>query len=219
MRWRLLGGAANTDGYHSITEGCSDSVVHTDKVIGLYVGRLSKEKRLDTLVRVLKENPALHLAIAGTGPVETHLKDLFIGPSSAFRNRVTFLGTLTGDELSGAYATADMLLFPSDSETLGFAVMESLASGTPAVALGAGGLLDVVMHSRTGFLASPADDMKEFSEHVSTLVSSLQMRQTMGSAAREWALNWSWDTATRHLRNVHYTNAIKECFGKRLKKK
>lgn len=53
-------------------------------------------------------------------------------------------GLLQGDELSAAYASADVFVMPSESETLGFVVLEAMASSLPVIAVAAGGLLDII---------------------------------------------------------------------------
>jgi sulfoquinovosyltransferase len=57
---------------------------------------------------------------------------------------------MKGQELSEAYASADVFIMPSETETLGFVVLEAMASGVPVVAVAAGGLTDIVQHSKTG---------------------------------------------------------------------
>lgn len=57
---------------------------------------------------------------------------------------------MKGQELSEAYASADVFIMPSETETLGFVVLEAMASGVPVVAVAAGGLTDIVQHNQTG---------------------------------------------------------------------
>jgi glycosyltransferase involved in cell wall biosynthesis len=87
----------------------------------LYVGRLSNEKRLDWLYAPITQIPGARLAVVGSGPAEARLKQRFAG------TRTRFFGYLSGNELASAYASADVLAFPSDTETLGFAAMEAMA--------------------------------------------------------------------------------------------
>jgi sulfoquinovosyltransferase len=97
---------------------------------------------------------------------------------------------------------------PSDSETLGFVVMEALASGLPSVGVRAGGLVDIIEHGKTGYLVANDDAMVEFSHSVRKLVADLPLRQNMSSAAVQWAHGWSWVAATSKLRNVQYRKAL-----------
>lgn len=64
-------------------------------------------------------------------------------------------GMMKGQELSEAYASADVFVMPSETETLGFVVLEAMASGVPVVAVAAGGLTDIVQHEKTGAWLRP----------------------------------------------------------------
>jgi sulfoquinovosyltransferase len=104
------------------------------KVIGC-VGRLGAEKNLKALKTVLETcPPGTNLALIGDGPERKELEKHFAGTNT------TFTGMLHGDDLAAAYASLDVFVMPSESETLGFVVMEAMASGVPVVAVKAGGL-------------------------------------------------------------------------------
>jgi sulfoquinovosyltransferase len=97
---------------------------------------------------------------------------------------------------------------PSDTETLGFVVMEALASGLPAVGVTAGGVVDIIEPGNTGFLAENCEGMEDFSACVGKLVQDTQLRGRMGLAAVRWAQGWSWEAATSRLRNEQYHKAL-----------
>lgn len=97
---------------------------------------------------------------------------------------------------------------PSDTETLGFVVMEALASGIPVVGVRAGGLCDIIENDVTGFLVDNTEDMVDFSNKVRLLVENASMRNQFSEAATKWANGWSWETATSKLRNIQYKKAI-----------
>jgi len=185
MRARLAGGEENA--------GSS---------ILIYVGRLGFEKRLDRLKSVLDRVPGTRLALVGSGPAEKQLREIFRDYP------VVFTGALQGEELSRAYASGDIFVMPSDSETLGFVVLEALASGLPAVGVRAGGLVDIIVNEETGYLVNNNDDMVEFSQRVAELVKDNGLRQRMGSNGLAWAQGWSWEAATSVLRNIQYRAAI-----------
>lgn len=113
-----------------------------------------------------------------------------------------------GEELSRVFASCDIFTMPSDTETLGFVVMEALASGLPAVGVNAGGVVDIIEHGNTGFLAKNCDEMEEFSTQVGKLIVDKVLLNTMRSAAVKWAEGWSWQAATDKLRNVQYKMAL-----------
>jgi glycosyltransferase involved in cell wall biosynthesis len=118
----------------------------------LYVGRLSREKG----VRLLAESfliardrdPRLHLVLAGRGPEEEKLR-------SKLGSAATFLGWLDGDDLARAYASADLFMFTSVTDTSGQVILEAQASGLPVLAVGAGGPRDLIEDGRSGCLVPP----------------------------------------------------------------
>jgi sulfoquinovosyltransferase len=169
----------------------------------LYVGRLGIEKKLNRLRKVLDANPTARLAFVGGGPAEESLKEYFKGYP------VTFLGSLSGEPLSQAFASADIFVMPSDSETLGFVVLEAMASGLPVVAVNAGGLPDIVEDNLNGALVENDDNAEEFSARIQDWISDKEKRIKLGQQARKWAEKWSWELATSELRNIHYRQAIK----------
>jgi sulfoquinovosyltransferase len=97
---------------------------------------------------------------------------------------------------------------PSDSETLGFVVLEAKASGIPVVGVAAGGLIDVIDSGSAGFLVPNDENMVEFSAKVKELIENPKLRQQMGTNAHKWTQQWSWESATSDLRNVQYPKAI-----------
>ena len=113
--------------------------------------------------------------------------------------------------MSRAFASADIFAMPSESETLGFVVLEALASGIPAVAVSAGGIPGIVKHNVTGLLspATGGNDASEFCDNILRLANNLTLREEMGKAARIYAETLNWRSATEKLRRVHYPTAIK----------
>ncbi|MFP5364505.1 MAG: glycosyltransferase [Thermoleophilia bacterium] len=119
----------------------------------LYAGRLTREKGADLLadafLQARERDPRLHLALAGGGP-EQHVLRERLGAHA------TFLGWLEGDALAAAYASADIFLFASRTDTFGQVLLEAQASGLPVVAVGEGGPTSIVTDGATGRLC-PAD--------------------------------------------------------------
>jgi 1,2-diacylglycerol 3-alpha-glucosyltransferase len=103
----------------------------------LHVGRLSKEKRLDIVLRAVaslkEDHPDLRLLVAGTGPAHEDYRAM--ADRLGLKDRVVFTGFLPDGDLRAAYATADMLVIPSTFETQGLVVLEAMASGTPVVGI------------------------------------------------------------------------------------
>jgi glycosyltransferase involved in cell wall biosynthesis len=158
----------------------------------LYVGRLSKEKNLDILAaayrRMRASHPNTHLVIVGDGPyreeMQRQLRDL----------PCTFTGTLDGDELVKAYASADLFLFPSTTDTFGNVVLEAQACGLPVVVSDQGGPMENMLPEKTG-LVVPGGEAEALSDAVRSLLSRPERLQAMGLAARRYMEQRSFEGA------------------------
>ena len=118
----------------------------------LYAGRLTHEKGADLLAETFlaarRRDPRLHLSLAGGGPEEGRLR-------AKLGEDATFLGWLEGDDLARAYASADVFLFCSRTDTFGQVLLEAQASGLPVVAVAEGGPCSLVTDDVTGLLRPP----------------------------------------------------------------
>jgi glycosyltransferase involved in cell wall biosynthesis len=165
---------------------------HPEAPLMVYVGRLSHEKRLDWLYAPVTQLPGVRLAMVGSGPAESFLRERFKGTPTVFT------GYMSGDELAQAYASADVFAFPSDTETLGFVAMEAMASGVPVVGARAGGIPDVIQEGKTGLMFSPGD-LGDLTEKLRTLLFNPELRRTLGARARQDMERWSWRASTEAL--------------------
>jgi len=152
----------------------------------VYVGRLSPEKRVDWLLPVLKALPGTRLAIVGDGPSRPILERLFKG------THTIFTGHLGGKDLSEAYASGDVFVFPAANETFGNVVLEAMASGLPVVAPRAGGPSDLITHGETGLLFEPQDQAALIAA-VQRLVGNPEYARQIGEAGRMRAEAMRWD--------------------------
>jgi len=158
---------------------------HPDETLLLYVGRLSIEKSLEHLRPVLENVPNTRLAIVGDGPLRDDLQARFAGTNT------TFMGYLHGEELSQAYASADMFVFPSAIESFGLVVVEALAAGLPVVASRVGGVCDVVDEGRTGYTFD-VGDIPTMIDGVRRVADDRAYMAEMGLAARAFAETQTW---------------------------
>jgi len=169
----------------------------------LYVGRVSHEKRLDTLLsafaKVSPAVPGARLAIVGDGPARPGLERE--APAGT-----RFLGELQGASLAEVFASADVFCFPSTTDTFGQVILEAGASGLPVVAAAAGGAVDLVRHRVTGLLVPP-DDPDELAGALLELASSDDLRRQLGSAGRLAAAERTWDRSFAELKTA-YARAV-----------
>jgi glycosyltransferase involved in cell wall biosynthesis/predicted metal-dependent phosphoesterase TrpH len=160
----------------------------------LYAGRLTREKGVDLLaesfIRAHSVDPRLHLLLAGGGPEEEELRAKLGGLA-------TFLGWLEGEDLARAYASADLFLFCSRTDTYGQVVLEAGASGLPVVAIAEGGPASLVENRHTGMLCKADPD--HVAGTVLQLASSPLLRRHLGASARRAAGERCWEHALEQL--------------------
>ncbi len=170
---------------------------HPDSSLLLYTGRLSAEKDIESLRPILKAFPHSHLALVGDGPHRDALERHFAGFP------VFFAGFLHREELAAAFASSDILVMPSRTETLGLVVLEAMSSGLPVVAVRAGGIPEMINDGASGFLF---DTEAQAIALIGALLQSKEKRETIGKAAREHASHMGWRAATVQLIE-HYNRA------------
>ncbi len=158
-----------------------------DDVVVTFVSRLVKEKGLDVFsdtVRSLQaEGRPVRALVVGEGPERASLAADLPG--------AVFTGHLSGDELSMAYASSDVFLFPSETETFGNVTLEAMASGLGVVAADAAGTASLIDSGRTGLLCPPRD-RPAFADATRRLVEDAALRHRLGEAAREAARAYDW---------------------------
>jgi phosphatidylinositol alpha 1,6-mannosyltransferase len=166
------------------------------KLVG-FVGRLAPEKQVGDLA-ALAAVPGIRLVIIGDGPDRARLQALL--PDAHFA------GMLHGDDLGRHVASLDVMVHPGETETFCQVVQEGLAAGVPVVAVGKGGPIDLVDHSRTGWLYPPGD-LDALAGFVRDLVGDEAKRKAFGTAARRAVLGRRWSSVCGELVG-HYAAAI-----------
>jgi len=152
-----------------------------------YVGRLTTEKSVRTLARLEqalleKGYRDFNFVVVGEGAESEWLRENM--------RQVELTGVLTGPELWRTFANFDVLAFPSETDTFGLVVLEAFASGVPAVVTDRGGPQFTVRHGSSGFVAR---DFDEFVAYTAKLMDQPELLSSMRTAAREQALETSWD--------------------------
>ena len=159
-----------------------------DDLVVLHVGRLAAEKNLQLLVRASEElsrrGVTHRLVMVGDGPLRVALKKRL--------PHARFVGWQRGQALATAYASADLFLFPSLTETFGNVVTEALASGLPVVAYDQAAAGEHIVSERNG-LTVAAGDEAAFIAAATRLAGDTRLRRALGQAARETAAQLSWD--------------------------
>jgi glycosyltransferase involved in cell wall biosynthesis len=164
-----------------------------DEIGLLYAGRVSKEKKLDLFAAVVRklqdEGLPVRALVVGHGPYADEWKAEF--------PEAIFTGYLSGEELAAAYASADVFVFPSTTDTFGNVIIEAQASGLPCVVSDQGGPRELVTDGEDGFITR-GGDLPELCAAVRKLCADEELRRAMGAAARRRVEDRSWPNAARN---------------------
>lgn len=155
----------------------------------LSVGRLASEKNLDTVVRCYQEmqskNLPVKLVFVGDGPLRAHLESTC--PSAIFA------GVRTGQDLARYYASADVFVFPSLTETFGNVTIEAMASGLAVVAYDHAAAGQLIEHERNGMLLAQNQEQQLF-DAVRTLIENPSLREAIRSQGRITSIDHDWNS-------------------------
>jgi glycosyltransferase involved in cell wall biosynthesis len=159
----------------------------------IYFGRVKDYKRLDHVIRALKEVkgaiPNVELVVAGRGELNSYVDlvtELGLGDS------VRFLGEVDDEEKKRLLSTSWVFVTASMKEGWGISVIEANACGTPAVAYDVPGLRDSIRDGVTGRLVTDGD-IQSLARALTSLVSDEALRTRLSNGSREWAKEFSWD--------------------------
>ena len=174
--------------------------VAPDDLVVACVGRLAQEKNLETLLAAFEaiQQDAPHLAQArllfvGDGPQRAELQ--------ARCPNALFAGQRHGDDLAAHYASADLVLFPSLTETFGNVTTEAMASGVPLVAFDYAAAGQFIRSGENGLLA-PMADRDAFVRAARALATDAALRQRLGAAARVSAAALDWHSIVARFEGV-----------------
>jgi glycosyltransferase involved in cell wall biosynthesis len=175
---------ANVDGEHF---RMSHDIPLTQPML-LFVGRVAHEKNIGFLlemhVELIKNHPDALLVITGEGPAEESIKQSI--EKLGISNKVRMIGYLDrGHELIACYKAADIFVFASKSETQGLVLLEAMAQGTAVVAIAELGTKSILIEGEGVLIAK--DDINDFADKVSALLSDAPKRQMIGEKGRQYA--------------------------------
>jgi glycosyltransferase involved in cell wall biosynthesis len=191
----------DTEAFHPREAGDPDAFEHLARPIFLYVGRVAVEKNIEAFLGL--DLPGTKVVV-GPGPQLDELKAKY--------PKVVFTGPKSGDDLTSAFNSADVFVFPSLTDTFGLVILEAMASGTPVAAYPAPGPIDIIPNSGAGKLAAGAT---EGLREACLDALSLDRRQV-----RAFAEKFSWRAcAEDFLRNLQpYPEPEKTRFWRRLRR-
>jgi glycosyltransferase involved in cell wall biosynthesis/predicted metal-dependent phosphoesterase TrpH len=160
----------------------------------LYCGRITREKGAELLADAFllahAREPRLHLVLAGGGPEQERLRE-------RLGEHASFLGWLEGEELARVYASADIFLFPSATDTFGQVILEAQASGLPTIALARGGPLSLIEDRVSGLLCEA--DAERLADAVLELAASPLLRQHLARGALRTVRLRTWERTLQRL--------------------
>lgn len=162
----------------------------------IYAGRLGEEKEIHMLRPILEKFPGTRAAIIGDGPIKEKLQNYFEDTPTVFT------GFLDGEALSRAYASSDIFIFPSQSETLGLVALESMAAGTPVIGARAGGITELIEEGKNGYFFKPGS-VRDLCEKAALLLEDSEQLERLSRSAHREAQQYSWRAATEDLAEMY----------------
>jgi glycosyltransferase involved in cell wall biosynthesis len=155
----------------------------------LYVGRIAPEKNLPLLLTsfamMKRQDPKVRLVLVGDGPASASLRRQ--------HPEVVFAGMRTGEELAAHYASGDLFLFPSTTETFGNVTVEAMASGLAVAAYDYAAAREHIVHGQSGLLA-PFGDARAFESIGGELVADAARTSMLRRNARLAAERIDWSS-------------------------
>ena len=165
----------------------------SEKTKILFVSRLVHYKETDMLIRLshlLREGTLL--IITGEGPEREKME------KECDQNKTIFTGKLVDRDLSEVYASSDIFVFPSLTDTFGNVVLEAMASGIPVIAANEGGPKNIVRHGENGYLIEPKKEAK-FNEKINDLIDNSELYAELKGNALSYARELNWDNIVGQL--------------------
>jgi glycosyltransferase involved in cell wall biosynthesis len=171
----------------------------TAKTTFLYVGRVSAEKNLEVMAKAFKTvvntGALVEIVVVGEGPLRKGLERILDGYPAKFT------GALRGDQLAIEYASADVFVFPSLTDTLGNVVIEAQASGLPVIVSSSGGPKECIVADQTGLVVNDMNEDSLAKAMLSMMADNRFLR--MKQASRKNAETFTWDKSFDQFWSLH----------------
>jgi glycosyltransferase involved in cell wall biosynthesis len=172
--------------------------VAPDQMVAMHVGRIAPEKNLETLIAahaaMRQRDPRVKLVFVGDGPARASMQQRC--PDAHFA------GLQRGEDLAAHYASADVFLFPSLTETYGNVLPEALASGLAVVAFDCAAAGQLVSHGHNGLLVKPGEGA-EFCSTAARLAGHMAEARLLGAEGRHTALKLDWGRIAREVESEY----------------
>lgn len=171
-----------------------DRIAKDNKPVVLFVSRLVWEKDLEVLAQAYKilrqKDLRFEMVIVGEGHASKEFQEMMPGAH--------FLGYQSGDALAASYASSDIFVFPSTTETFGLVTVEAMASGLAPIAAKVGGAAGIIEEGTSGLFARPrsGEDLAQGVEH---LIVDEGMRTRLSKGALRRSLEFSWESILSQL--------------------
>jgi glycosyltransferase involved in cell wall biosynthesis len=167
------------------------------------VGRIAREKNPELVMcafsLVADEHRDARLLVVGGGPYLDECRER----ARHLRNgeRIVFAGPIPHEELTPIYATADLFVFGSSTETQGLVIAEARAAGTPAVVVTGGGASETVRNGEDGLVVQP--ELGEFAEAIRFLLGDSERLKRFAAACRRNAAEFTPGAMTERIVGVY----------------
>jgi phosphatidylinositol alpha 1,6-mannosyltransferase len=163
--------------------------VKPEDLLVTYIGRIAREKNLKQLLSAWEsladERGSAQLALVGRGPLEEEIRRRQM-PG------VHVLGLMHERALAEAYASADIFVFPSATETFGNSLLEAMGSGLPCLAAGAAGVMEFARHARNAWLVQP-NSSAALADGLRRLIDDGDLRRKLAAGGLATAVERTWD--------------------------
>ena len=171
--------------------------IKPDQLLVTLVTRLAQEKNIDLAFKafreIQKEKPDAHFMLVGDGPERERLE--------AANPDCSFVGMQRGEDLAAHYASGDLFLYPSTSETFGNVIIEAMASGLPVITYDYAAAHKYIQTPLNG-LTVPLHDEAAFISMARSAACEINLRNTMGKEARATAQTLSWHSVVDRLDTI-----------------
>lgn len=178
--------------------------IKPNQKICIYVGRLGREKNvyflLDSFQRVAEQDPYAVLLVIGDGPESEGM--MLYAEKLGLSDRVIFTGYLPHPQIFLAYASSDVIMFASKTETQGLSLLEGLSQSKPAVCVDAMGVKDIFVGNQGGFLTE--ESVESHSNAVIQLLQNPKLYHQKQAEARAVAEHFSSDMMAKRMLQVYH---------------